>query len=453
MWPLPFSAASGAPLYTDVVSELTADPPNVLIILADDFGTDNVAVYGEAPDAPRTPNLDALAGQGVRFRNAYGYPICSPTRAALLTGRLARRTGMGAIVEWNDTFELPLEEVTIAEFLDSGPYDYATTAIGKWHLSGPDTPNAFRHPNLQGFDHYAGPIHNLYFEDDSQKEKRDGQRSDYYSFDRVVDGELGRSSTYATHQQTDDALDAIRTMPEPWFLYVAYNAVHSPFQPPPDAGLPPNAPVPVKYDAMVRDLDTQIGRLLAGLEGKRQRTIVVFLGDNGTPKEAITPPFDPKRGKTTIYEGGTNVPLIVAGPGVTARGASADALVHVVDVLPTLARLTGLDPRNVGARLDGVSFAEVLREPTSPGGRKFVYTERMSPAGPPPWTGQWSAVRDERYKLVKSPDGEIRFFDLQGRNDDGPARERSELPDDERARFDALLAELERAVEKTPYGR
>jgi hypothetical protein len=211
------SAASAVP-YTPVIEELTSTPPNVLIILADDLGVDNVAVYGEDPQPPKTPNLDALAGQGVRFTNAYGYPICSPTRAALLTGRMARRTGMGAIVEWNDTYELPLDEVLIPEMLELGGWDYSTTAVGKWHLSAPQTPNAFAHPNLQGFDTYKGVIHNLYFEaDDGEEHGKEGGeggkggkaghgdgghdgdgKNDYYHYDYVVNGELGRGEVYAT---------------------------------------------------------------------------------------------------------------------------------------------------------------------------------------------------------------------------------------------------------------
>lgn len=448
MWSLVASGAFAAPVYTPLIGELTARPPNVLVVLADDLGTDNVSAWGEDPNAPRTPNLDALAAQGVRFRNAYAYPVCSPTRAALLTGRLALRTGMGAIIPWTGTYELPLEENTLPEILDLGPVDYASTAIGKWHLSGPDTPSAWRHPNLQGFDHYAGTIHNLYFEEDAS-----AGTSNYFSFDRVVDGERSRSTRYATHQQTDDAIEAARTMREPWVLYVAYNAVHSPFHVPPGSGLPAGAPVPQRYDAMVRDLDAEVGRLLNGLGEQRARTIVVFLGDNGTPHEAVTPPFDPDHAKGTIYEGGTNVPLIVAGPGVGRPGATSDALVHVVDVLPTVARLVGVDPGRTGRTVDGVDFAEVLKDPSSPGRRRFVYTERMSPAGPPPWRQHWRAVRDERYKLVIGPNGDETFYDLQGRFDDGPGRDPSALAEDEIARYRALKAELERVVASAAYGR
>lgn len=445
MW-FPLSAASAIP-YTPVISDLTSSPPNVLVIVADDLGVDNVAVYGEDPEAPATPNLDRLAAHGVWFRNAYAYPICSPTRAAILTGRTARRTGMGAIVEWNDTYELPLAEVTLPELLDlGGDDDWSTTAIGKWHLSAPKTPNGYDHPNLQGFDHYKGAIHNLYFEDDPENGK-----NDYFHYDYVVDGKVSRSDTYATQQQTDDALEAMRTLEEPWFLYVAYNAVHTPFHIPPDSNLPEHVPPPKKFDAMVHNLDTEIGRLLAGLGDRGQRTLVVFVGDNGTPGQAITPPFQKDHGKTTIYEGGTNVPLIVAGPGVTGRGESA-ALVHVVDLLPTIARLVGVDPKATGRPLDGVSFAGVLKDPASAGQRKFVYTERMSPAGPPPWRGEWRAVRDDRYKLIVDPEGKETFYDLQGRFDDGPPRDPTSLTGDEKSRYDALKAELLDAS-KPRYGR
>ena len=121
-------------------------------------------------------------------------------------------------------------------------------------------------------------------------------------------------------------------------------------------------------------------------------------------------------------------------------------------VLPTIAKLSGVDPAKTGRALDGVDFVDVLKDPSSPGKRRFVYTERMSPAGPPPWRQQWRAVRDDRYKLVIGPDGDETFYDLQGRFDDGPGRDPSALSGDEIARYRALKAELQRVTTATPYG-
>ncbi|MCB9699059.1 MAG: sulfatase-like hydrolase/transferase [Alphaproteobacteria bacterium] len=434
-WLLPALAADVAP---------APRPPNVLVVVLDDVGTDKVSSYAEVPNPPATPRIDALARQGVRFRNAYAYPVCSPTRAAILTGRYARRDGMGAIVRWNGRWELPLSEVLIPEVLDgAGGIDWSTAAIGKWHLSGPNTPSAYDHPNRQGFDHYAGSLHNLYFgEDDETEGKVPGM--DYFHWEKVEDGSRREVTTYATATTTGDALERVASMPQPWFLYVAYNAAHSPFHVPPGAVVGDGAPIPQLYGAMMEDLDREVGRLVDGLPaGQREHTLIVVVGDNGTPGQAVLPPRDPRKAKGTLFEGGTNVPLIVVGPGVFG-GGTTDALVHVVDLLPTIAEWAGVDPKRTGRPLDGVSFAPVLRDPTSAGARTTVYTERFSPPGPPPYRSESFAIRDERYKLMVGKGEQERFFDLLGRNDDGEGKDPATLQGEERVRYLRLKAELER---------
>jgi arylsulfatase A-like enzyme len=168
---------------------------------------------------------------------------------------------------------------------------------------------------------------------------------------------------------------------------------------------------------------------------------VFFIGDNGTAPDAVSSPRDPEQAKHTIYEGGTNVPFVVSGPGV-ARGESA-ALVHVVDVLPTVAALAGVDVARAGKVLDGTSFAAALADPASPSGRRFVYTERLGAAGPPPHKLDWRAVRDDRYKLVDVGDG-LKLYDLQGRFDDGPEQDQGKLDAAGKRHYEALKTELER---------
>jgi arylsulfatase B len=434
-------APLGEPWTAPPAPAAPASPPNVLLIVADDMGTDKVASYAEHPRTPATPVLDDLARGGVRFRNAYSYPLCSPTRAAILTGRLGRRNGLGVIIPWNGTWELPLDEVTIPELLDRSGTDWATAAIGKWHLSGPRTANGYRHANLQGFDHVAGSINNLYFDDEISDEKGD---TNYFSWEKNVDGLVTPVTQYATAATTDDALTWVTAAREPWFLYVAYNSAHAPFHVPPGSTVSSSAPAPARHAAMVEDLDREIGRLLGGLPaGQRERTLIVFVADNGTPHGVVLPPRKPSQGKGSLYEGGTNVPLIVAGPGVF-RGGVTDALVHVVDLLPTIAECTGVDPTRTGAPLDGVSFAAALRSPADPGRRRFVVTEKFGPAGRPPYRTDQRAVRDERYKLLVTEDDGEWFFDLLGRDDDGPGRRPEALGPEERLRYEALKAELAR---------
>lgn len=420
--------------------------PNLLVIVADDLGTDLVGFQGEAAHPPPTPNLDALAGQGVWFRHAYTYPTCSASRAAFLTGRYGRRNGMGGIVELDaTTWELPLAEVTIPEALDRS-VEYASAAVGKWHLSGHATPHGFHHPLDQGFDAHRGCLGNLVL-----TSRDDGRRGDYHHYERAVDGVPAWREGYATVDTTDDALALARTLPTPWFLWVAYNAPHTPVDRPPDALRvdPAAATEAAEFVNVVAALDAEIGRLLEGLTPEQRRaTTVVFVGDNGTDQAFVRPPFDPTHGKPTLFEGGTGVPWVVAGAGVSGRGESA-ALVHAVDLLPTLLELAHADPG--GLVLDGVSFAASLRDPAAPGARRTVYTERFSPIGPPPYELDLAAIRDERYKVLRTKAGTWQVADLQGRHDDGPLTPLARLRGPEARRARALQAELQRIQQQARF--
>lgn len=414
--------------------------PNFLVIVLDDFGTDKLGAMKESPTPPPTPRLDGLARDGVMFRNAYTYPTCSSSRTALLTGRYGRRNGMGGIVELDDsTWEVPLKEVLIPEALDRVT-DYASAAVGKWHLSGFKTPHAFHHPLDQGFDHHRGCLGNLVL-----TSKEYGRRGGFHQYERNVDGVPEWREGYATTDTTDDALHFARTLPQPWFLWVAYNAPHTPVQPPPKALRADKsaASETAEYRNVIAALDAEIGRLLDGIDpAVRADTTIVVVGDNGTDRAFVEPPFDPDHGKASLFEGGTGVPLLVVGANVKGRPRETQALVHAVDLFPTLVELAGGKPD--AERLDGVSFASVLRDPEATGDRRFVYTERFSPIGGGPYDVDMAAVRDDRYKLMVTKLGKLQLYDLQGRNDDGDftpfARAKGEMA----RRGEVLLRELER---------
>lgn len=428
--------------------------PNFLVFLADDVGTDKIAAYGESPVLPETPNIDALASRGVLFRNAYAYPVCSATRSALLTGRYGRRTGMGGVVELRQSnYELPLDEITIPEALDLGGTaigkQWDAIVVGKWHLSGFKTESAFRHPLLQGFDHHKGTIGNLV------NTSRDyGERGNYYHYEKTVDGVQSWSTKYATVETADDAIEALSTMQAPWLLWVAFHAGHEPFDVPPEglsrATPGPDDPVFSKEHAMIEAMDHEIGRVLEALGPRAASTTILFIGDNGTPKEAILPPFEPSHGKATLFEGGTGVPFIVSGPTVAAPGRESSALVHAVDLMPTLLEIAGVRPPE-GLALDGVSFAPVLADPEAAGQRQLVFTERFSPIGGGPYDLDLVAVRDERYKLVRNKAGSLLFYDLQGRHDDGEGLSPRALEGERRARFEKLKRELERVLTEATF--
>lgn len=426
-----------------------ARPPNLLILLADDLGTDKVGVYAEHPLPPPTPRLDALAAEGVLFRNAWATPVCSSTRTALLTGRTGRRTGLGDVIQTSQPLEVPIGEFILPELLRQAPTPYADAAVGKWHLAGYRSTHGLDHPIALGFDRFVGTMGNLY-----DFMEFDGRKHGYYHWEKVEDGVMTKVYAYQTSVTVDDALALASTLPEPWLLYVAFAAPHKPLDVPPDGlhsfgPLDPDAPDARLYHAVVEAMDTEIGRLLDGLGDEvRERTTVVFLGDNGTPDHAILPPLDPKRGKMSMFEGGLNVPLIVAGAGVAAPGRESAALVHVTDLFATFAGLAGVPLSGPGAPpeladrpLDSVSFLPVLADPAADGGRTHVHGERFLPVGPPPYWLDRRATRDDRFKVIEAV-GPLppQVFDLQGRVDDGEPIDLRTLSAADRAQVDALLA-------------
>ncbi|MBK8978890.1 MAG: sulfatase-like hydrolase/transferase [Planctomycetes bacterium] len=360
-------------------------PQNLLVILMDDVGVESLAPWGVGSAPAPTPRLDALARSGVMFRNAWANPWCTPTRAQLLTGRHALRTGIGSVLPGPD---LDPREITLPVQLRRHGAPHASAAIGKWHLS-----NAARGPlapNLAGFDHFAGAYYGL---------------TDYYDWPRLVDGVEQRSTAYATTQHVDDALAWIHAQSGPWFCYFAPTAAHSPFQAPPQhlhtqnlQGLDPNVDPRPFYIATVEALDSEIGRLLDGLGPALANTHVLVTSDNGTDGAVIEPGFDPLRAKGTPYEAGVRVPFLYAGPAAVAPGRTVDALVGAVDVFATVAELGGVTPAPDYVRSDSVSVVPYLHDPQQAPLRATIYAESFAPTNS---TCSFATVRDARYKLVR----------------------------------------------------
>ena len=379
-----------------------APQENVLLIVADDVGVDRVGCYAEHPNPGHTPTIDGLAARGVLFRNAWSSPLCSPTRAGLLTGRHAFRTGVGDVVDYGSGTgqALPLAETTLPELLDAGTAGrWSAAAIGKWHL-GTASAGGPAHPLLSGFAHHSGALGNL---------GTSAAPGDYVAYLKAVDGQLTPSRVYATTDAVDDALAAIGAMNEPWFVYLCFNAAHQPYQAPPaelhSFDLGPDA-TPVQYmKAMTEAMDTEIGRLLRSLpEAVLRRTTVVVVGDNGTDPDATTAPFVKSHAKGTVYEGGVNVPLIVAGPRVRRPGSECAALVQTLDLFATVADIAGVSPASAlppGARLDSVSLLPYLDDPWQPSLRRYAFTETFAPNGDGPYDHVERALRGDRYKLVR----------------------------------------------------
>lgn len=374
---------------------------NVLLLIGDDIGVDRVAVYHAHPDPGRTPHLDALAERGILFRNAWSHPMCSPTRAAILTGRNPYQTGIGSPVLGSTGpgqiigHTLAISEWSIPDVLRAGTdHAWTSVALGKWHLA--EAGVAPLHPLRSGFDHHAGSLFNL---------------GSYWNWPKTVDGQTAIERTYATTDTTDDALAAARRLPEPWFLWVAYNAAHKPYHAPPpelhhfDLHGDPQDSKSLHHRAMVEATDTEIGRLLGGLDpGLLARTTVIFAGDNGTQNSALDPPSPAGHGKGSVYEGGVHVPLIVAGPRVLRPGSECRALVQLSDLFATVAELAGLDARALvpsEVALDSVSLVPYLEDPDLPSRRATVFAEYFKPNGFGPWIEHRRAVRGPRFKLIE----------------------------------------------------
>ena len=394
---------------------------NVLVIVADDVGVDMVGAYQEGTQLPRTPRIDALAGEGVLFRNAWSPPICGASRASLLSGRHPFRNGVGNIGA------MPLSEVTIAEVLKADPVtDWATAMFGKFHLGSPTVPNA------QGFDQYQGWLNNL--------GPRPGETKtlDFWNYDEVTNGVTAYiQNQYAPIRKVDGALAWIGAQTKPWLCIVSFHLAHDPFHAPPPhlhshGTLPPyihgiSDPRPYA-EAMVEAMDTEIGRLLDGLgPARRETTHVFFVGDNGTPPEVVLPPITPDHAKLSPYEGGVNVPFIVAGPAVSGGGREVGTLVGMTDLFATIAELCGIDlasdPQLAGVALDSQSFAPWLADPLlafgpAPQQRRYVFSERFKPSSAALGAEQSArrTVRNARYKLIRTIEHGLlqpeEFYDL-----------------------------------------
>jgi arylsulfatase B len=417
-----------------VAVSATAQQPNVLLIIADDMGVDRVGVYGEHPDPGRTPVIDQLAADGVLFRNAWSNTDCSPSRATMLTGRYGIRTGIGGIIKKLDTFELGLDEQIIPELL---PPTYRNAAIGKWHLAAPEL-SGNAHPLLSGFEFHRGSFTNL--------PNADGEAA-YFDWEKLVDGAVTQSTTYATTDSVDEALGLIAGFgAEPWFVWLSFNAPHKPYHHPPahlhNYVLPATVPEdpPLFMKACAEAMDTEMGRLFASMSpATLADTVVIFIGDNGTHLEATTAPFVPTQAKSTVFEGGLNVPLIVAGPGV-AQGAECAALVNTTDIFASVLELSG-EPSSAE---DSVSFVPYLADPALPSQRDWVYGERVIPNGTSLITSWRRAAREERFKLHHYYNGaqlvREELYDLDADPFESQNLLLGSLGVDQQAGYDALAA-------------
>ena len=364
------------------------DSPNILLIIADDLGKDALSGFSEGSIKPSTPNIDAIRNDGLSFTNMWVYPTCTPTRASIITGKYGYRTD----VKWAGD-ELSQSEKALQRYIDEETNNaYSTAIIGKWHLSGENTG---LNPESFGIDHYAGLIR--------------GSVQNYYQWQLTEDGSGTMQTEYITEVLTDLSIDWVNSQSEPWFLWLAYNAPHTPFHAPPtemhsQGDLPTYEdgfdPMPY-YMAAIEAMDFQIGRLLESLPTEeRENTVVLFIGDNGTPNQVAQSPYDRNSAKGTLYQGGVNVPFFVSGKGVSRTGEDG-SLMSSTDLFSTIAELAGVSVSEIN---DSKSFASLLSSATSH--RNFQYSE-MDNGTDDLWT-----ISNGTYKLIVNANGDEEMYHL-----------------------------------------
>ncbi|WP_068422326.1 arylsulfatase B [Planctomyces sp. SH-PL62] len=310
-----------------------APRPNVVVILADDLGWGDVGWHGSKI---KTPNLDELAASGARLENFYVQPLCSPTRAAFLTGRYPMRHGLqtGVVRPWAQ-YGLPLDERTLPQALKEAGYE--TAIAGKWHL-GHFRPEYL--PTRRGFDHQYGHYNGAL---DYDTHVRDG------GFDWHRDDRENRDEGYSTHLIGREAVRVIaeHDVARPLFLYVPFNAVHGPHQVPPRYKEPyADMKEPRRtYAGMLAAMDEQVGFIAEAIKkkGLAENTLIVFSSDNGGPSPGRVTSNGPLRGaKGTLFEGGVRVAAFANWPGRIKAGSVVDAPLHIVDLYPTFLKLAGV---------------------------------------------------------------------------------------------------------------
>ncbi len=368
--------------------------PNIVLIFSDDLGYADLGATGSG--TIKTPHIDKMAREGRRFTNAYvTASICSPSRAGMISGRYQQRFGYedntGPPTHQPAYVGLPANETTLAEALKKR--GYTTGIVGKWHLGQTRS----QHPQSRGFDEFFGMLHggHIYFGPDSKGPLVRGWR--------CVDQDRGESD-YLTDTFTEEGLAFIeRHQDEKFFLYMSYNAVHTPYQAPASDLEKVNSLVTEegqrKYVAMVQSLDDDVGRIRSKLEefGIADNTLLVFFNDNGGLAKAKDPasntPF--RGGKGNIYEGGIRVPLIMVLPGTIEGGEIYTPMVSSLDLFPTFLGLAGAVDFEGTKPLDGIDLIPHLSGKTLAEPHAQLYWRRQK---------AW-AIRDGDFKLLNAGNG------------------------------------------------
>ncbi len=374
---------------------LTATKPNILLIIADDMGLDATPGYNIGTVKPTVPNIQNMINTGVRYNNFWSYPTCTPTRSSILTGKYGFRTN---VLKVDDP--LSTSETSLQSYIGSS---YSTAVIGKWHLS-----RTASHPTDIGVGYYAGLL--------------TGAAGSYNNWNLTENGTTSTSTEYITSKITDLAIDWKAAQTKPWFLWLAYTAPHSPFHLPADSlhsqgMLPSDAasiaanPLPY-YMAMIEAMDHEIGRLLNSMsQAEKDNTIIIFIGDNGSPNQVVQK-YNSRKAKGTVYKGGINVPMVVSGYGVSRFNQTDDAFTGTVDLFATIADIAGTGTTEIN---DSKSFRRTFTE-TSYITKSYLYSE----VGNTTNTNTDYTIRNATHKYIMFNDGSEELYDLSANPFENP---------------------------------
>ncbi|HRC32590.1 MAG TPA: sulfatase-like hydrolase/transferase [Bacteroidia bacterium] len=382
---------------------------NVVLIIADDVGTDWFGFYEDHVDTASMPNIRKLLSKGVRFQNAMSNPVCSPTRAGIFTGRYSFRTGVGNVVGLAGAGELDTAEITIPKLLKIYNPNIGKAQMGKWHLQSATSASHLMYPNKMGYNYFAGSF--------------PGQLTNYYNWTKITNGVSSTSTTYATTENTNNAITWIKSQNnKPFFLWLAYNAAHTPYHVPPmgfyngtlsGTQQDINANPKKYFKASLEALDHEVGRLFDSLAvlNKLDSTDFIFIGDNGNTQNTAQV-ANTTRAKGTIYQYGVHVPFIVSGPSVINPGRVSSALVNTVDIFATVLELFGYSTWqsqiSVNKPVDSKSLMPIiLNQSTSV--RPWAFTELFKTTADPK---AGKAMRNIDYKLMNFDDGHQEFYNL-----------------------------------------
>jgi arylsulfatase B len=421
---------------------------NTILIIADDLGTDYFGFYENYGDTVDVPNIRRLMNNGIRFQNFMSNPVCSSTRSTILTGRYGFRTGVGNIVGGvGGSGEIDLAENTIPKLLKKYNPNISTANIGKWHLISPNPAINLKSPQTLGYDWFEGPFI--------------GGLPSFTAWEKYTNGVKSNVTTYATTETVNNAVTWLKSINKsnPFFLWLAFNAPHSPYHLPPNnlhsytlSGTTNDINTRPKeyFKASLQALDTEIGRLLDSLKSinKLDSTDIIFIGDNGNSTRTAQN-GNTDKAKGTIYQYGVNVPLIISGPSVINKKRVSGAIVNSADLFATIIENFGYkDWANQIAPnkpIDGKSMVPIIKNEKD-SIRAWAFCEMFKIT---PDADDGKAIRNKTFKLIRFDSGQEEFYNLSNDYNEVTNLLKGNLTTNQQNNYNFLCRELNNLISKT----